>query len=296
MYHDFSRALIDSQRPKGLSAEELEQYNVLLEEQAYPFEEKAIELHEINARRTGNGMYDQWVRQSFTALSRVAAGALCQGREERGGDGCAALGPGLVLGAWRSAPPAASHRRRAARRAPANDGRCRRPGGRSRATSAYDRALTAIKTGKMQEAEVALRGIARREPQLSGAHANLGLVYLRQGRSKEAVEALNRAIELNPRRAELSQPARHGLSPGGPVRRGAAHYQAPWSWTRNYAKAHFNLGYSLRSLSSDAGQALNHYRRYQALDPPATTDGHQVGGGTEAAQRRRSIDSRKEKG
>ena len=71
LYTDFSRALINSQRPKGLSPAELEQYNVLLEEPAYPFEEKAIEVHEINARRVSNGVYDQWVKNSFTALSKL---------------------------------------------------------------------------------------------------------------------------------------------------------------------------------------------------------------------------------
>jgi cellulose synthase operon protein C len=71
LYTDFSRALINSQRPKGLSADELEQYNVLLEEQAYPFEEKAIEVHEINARRASNGIYDQWVKSSYVALSKL---------------------------------------------------------------------------------------------------------------------------------------------------------------------------------------------------------------------------------
>jgi TolA-binding protein len=71
LYTDFSRALIGSQRPKGLSADELEQYNVLLDEQAYPFEEKAIEVHEINARRTSSGIYDQWVKSSFAALSKL---------------------------------------------------------------------------------------------------------------------------------------------------------------------------------------------------------------------------------
>lgn len=71
LYNDFSRALIGSQRPKGLSADELEQYSVLLEEQAYPFEEKAIETHEINARRAGKGIYDQWVKNSFAALSKL---------------------------------------------------------------------------------------------------------------------------------------------------------------------------------------------------------------------------------
>jgi len=49
----------------------LEQYNVLLEEQAYPFEEKAIEIHEINTRRVNKGIYDQWVKNSFAALSKL---------------------------------------------------------------------------------------------------------------------------------------------------------------------------------------------------------------------------------
>ena len=71
LYNDFGKALLDSQRPKGLSKDELEQYNVLLEEQAFPFEEKAIELHEINARRVRGGLYDEWVRKSFAALGKL---------------------------------------------------------------------------------------------------------------------------------------------------------------------------------------------------------------------------------
>jgi len=71
LYNDFGKALLDSQRPKGLSKDELEQYNVMLEEQAYPFEEKAIELHEINARRTRGGIYDEWVKRSFAALGKL---------------------------------------------------------------------------------------------------------------------------------------------------------------------------------------------------------------------------------
>jgi hypothetical protein len=66
--------MLESQRPKGLKKLELEQYNVLLEEQAYPFEEKAIELHEVNARRTAKGVYDEWVRQSFVALQTLKPG------------------------------------------------------------------------------------------------------------------------------------------------------------------------------------------------------------------------------
>ena len=71
LYQDFGKALIGSQRPKKLSKMELEQYNVLLEEQAFPFEEKAIELHETNARRTTQGLYDPWIKSSLAALATL---------------------------------------------------------------------------------------------------------------------------------------------------------------------------------------------------------------------------------
>lgn len=71
VYHDFGKAMLASQRPKKLSKVELEQYNVMLEEQAFPFEEKAAELHEMNARRTTTGIYDKWVKESFAALAQL---------------------------------------------------------------------------------------------------------------------------------------------------------------------------------------------------------------------------------
>ena len=71
LYRDLGRSLLESERPPGLSAEELEQYGLLLEEQAYPFEEKAIGIHADNAHRAAAGVYDQWVRRSFAALAEM---------------------------------------------------------------------------------------------------------------------------------------------------------------------------------------------------------------------------------
>ena len=71
LYQDFAKALVGSQRPKKLSKLELEQYNELLEEQADPYVEKAIALHGINAHRTTDGIYDEWVRKSFDALKTL---------------------------------------------------------------------------------------------------------------------------------------------------------------------------------------------------------------------------------
>ena len=69
LYRKLAVDLLASERPRNLSEEEQEQYALLLEEQAYPFEEEAIELHEANAERAAAGLYDDGVRASFAALA-----------------------------------------------------------------------------------------------------------------------------------------------------------------------------------------------------------------------------------
>jgi TolA-binding protein len=69
LYAQLARALQDSERPPGLTGEALEQYNLLLDEQAYPFEEKAIGIHEVNVRRIAAGVYDPWVEKSLQQLA-----------------------------------------------------------------------------------------------------------------------------------------------------------------------------------------------------------------------------------
>ena len=71
LYRQLGADLMASERPKNLDEDAREQYDVLLEEQAFPFEEKAIELHETNAQRTGDGIYDQWVQRSFDVLAKL---------------------------------------------------------------------------------------------------------------------------------------------------------------------------------------------------------------------------------
>ena len=71
LYRSFSAALLDSERPEGLSEEALDQYELVLEDQAYPLEEKAIEIHEANANRVKDKIYDQWVKESFSSLGKL---------------------------------------------------------------------------------------------------------------------------------------------------------------------------------------------------------------------------------
>ncbi len=69
VYEQFSADLLDSDRPTELEADALEQYELLLEEQAYPFEEKAIDLFKANTDRAPDGIYDEWVKKSFERLA-----------------------------------------------------------------------------------------------------------------------------------------------------------------------------------------------------------------------------------
>ena len=74
LYRQLGKDLMSSERPNNLSKDEIEQYNVLLEEQAFPFEETAIKLHEVNAARAKEGTYDEWVQKSYAALAQLNPG------------------------------------------------------------------------------------------------------------------------------------------------------------------------------------------------------------------------------
>ena len=66
-----SKDITNSERPKGLKGDELEEYNSLLEEQVIPFEDESIKAHELNTMRAKDGVYDEWVKKSFEVLAEL---------------------------------------------------------------------------------------------------------------------------------------------------------------------------------------------------------------------------------
>jgi TolA-binding protein len=71
LYRMLAKDIMSSERPKNLSMDEREQYDSLLEEQVYPFEEQAIAMHEANAARAKDGLYDEWVKRSYGVLAEL---------------------------------------------------------------------------------------------------------------------------------------------------------------------------------------------------------------------------------
>jgi len=71
LYRTLAKDIMSSERPKNLKGDELEEYNSLLEEQVFPFEEEAIKAHELNTARAKDGVYDEWVQKSFQVLAEL---------------------------------------------------------------------------------------------------------------------------------------------------------------------------------------------------------------------------------
>jgi len=69
VYEVFADDLMTSERPPELDQAALEQYELLLEEQVFPFEEKAIDLYKVNTNRAADGVWDEWVQKSFERLA-----------------------------------------------------------------------------------------------------------------------------------------------------------------------------------------------------------------------------------
>jgi TolA-binding protein len=71
LYETLAQDVLGSERPRHLSGQELEEYNSLLEDQVFPFEDQAIKIYGLNAARASQGVYDEWVRKSFAALAKL---------------------------------------------------------------------------------------------------------------------------------------------------------------------------------------------------------------------------------
>lgn len=84
MYYDFSRKLVESERPDDLNKLEREQYELSIEEQAYPFEEKTIQVHQKNLELMTRGIYNPWIEKSVEKLAKLVPARYAKFEESSG--------------------------------------------------------------------------------------------------------------------------------------------------------------------------------------------------------------------
>src|SRR6185369_8149514 len=73
-YFDFSHSLVESERPSDLKPADLEEYEMALDEEAFPFEEKAIGVHEKNMEMLRAGFFNEWTEKSLARLAKLMPG------------------------------------------------------------------------------------------------------------------------------------------------------------------------------------------------------------------------------
>lgn len=72
LYEDFAGALRDAPMPSGLGEHEQKLYREIIEEQAQPFDDLAIDLHRGNVERAWDGEFNTWINQSFERMGRLS--------------------------------------------------------------------------------------------------------------------------------------------------------------------------------------------------------------------------------
>jgi cellulose synthase operon protein C len=243
LYRGLAADLMASERPKKLRADELEQYNALLEEQAFPFEEQAISIYEINTKRAPEGVYDESVRKSFEALAKLKPARY--GKVEHS-DGWVAT---LAAPAGAAAPNEA-------------------------AMADYGRATALANDGRLTEAELQLQQFELQYPGFAAPAIDLGLLARAQGKLDESETALRRATTLDPGNAIAWSELGVTLRYEGKFNDARAAYGQAIASDDTYAAEHCNLGVLLDLYLDDPAAALPEFERYKELsgeDKPVAT-------------------------
>ena len=245
LYRTLAHDLLQSERPKKLSSDELEQYDSLLEEQAYPFEEQAISIHELNTKRAPEGVYDESVRKSFAALAELKPARY--GKSE--------LTTGMMAPMAQPGPPAVAP-----------------PSAAIQAD--FQRALDLANAGKGTEAELELKQFELQHAGYAAPAIDLGLLARQQGRLADSEAQLKRATELDATNFVAWDELGITLRDEGKFTDARAAYEHAIGASDSYAPAHRNLAVLLDLYMGDPAAALPQFERYKDLtseDKPVST-------------------------
>lgn len=134
-----------------------------------------------------------------------------------------------------------------------------------RAEQDYKRALASMKAGKRKTALKRFKALTKKYPQLAGAHANLGLLYLKGKKLDLAKKSLQKATELNPRNPIAHNYLGIVYRQQGRFEEAKNAYAEALKADPQYAFAHLNLGILFDLYLFDMPKAIKHYQHYQEM-------------------------------
>jgi cellulose synthase operon protein C len=268
IYRKLGQDIMKSERPKKLAGDDLEEYNSLLEEQAFPFEEQAIATHEINKRRVKDNVYDEGVKKSYAALAELKPARY--GKTELPGTSFDALVPPPPP--VQAAPPpmatpadptaaAVPNSQTAAPVAPAGPVIPKAP---ARANADFARALQMMRTDPTQ-AILEFQVLTQSYPDLPGPYANLGILYRNANQMPEAEAALQKATEHASWDAATWNEYGLTLRQAGKFPEAKSAYEHAIAANPGYAPAHRNYAVLLDLFLEDPLTAQTEFETYKTL-------------------------------
>ena len=133
------------------------------------------------------------------------------------------------------------------------------------AQRSFDAARRSLAAGRTEEAERAFAALAKSNPELGGAHANLGLIYSRAGKLDEAVAALEQAVHASPKQPMFQTQLGIAYRQQGQFAKARGAYEKALDLDPSYAAACLNLGILFDLYLRDGKRALELYDRYLTL-------------------------------
>ncbi|MBS0373292.1 MAG: tetratricopeptide repeat protein [Proteobacteria bacterium] len=255
LYRQLSVDLLKSERPKSLKGEELEQYDLLLEEQAFPFEEKAIDIHLVNANRAAQGVYDDSVRASYAALAKLKPARFAKVEENEE----------LVIDAAAGAPPPEPPAPPAPAKGKAPPPAAAPPPAVPLPVAVRFQEAVAAAERDRDRADSEFAALSGQAPTLAGPPLNHGILLCRAQRWQEAVVALGEALARYPASAPAAAQLGVAYRQLGKFADAEQSYRRAVEADSNDARAHRNFGILLDLYLQKPAEALAQFEASQAL-------------------------------
>jgi tetratricopeptide (TPR) repeat protein len=180
-YLNFSQSLLDSERPAGMTQTELNSYELLIEEEAYPFEDQAIAVHEANYEFMQTGIYNAWIQRSLDELAAVMPARYAKHETSEG------LLRSVDMYAYRAPGSEEAPEFTIVETAPVSD----------EYRAAFFEAITLFGNDERESSIDKLTFLTSESPMIAASHINLGIAHHVAGNLEAAEQHLQDALALS---------------------------------------------------------------------------------------------------
>src|SRR5690348_8195059 len=254
-YSNFGRSLLESERPADLKPEDVEEFKNKLDEAAFPFEEKAIKVHEKNMELLHTGVLNSWTEKSLSRLTELMPGRYAKHETSSG-----FLSAIYSQGNGSPAPQASNN---------STPGNAMTQGvaAMEEMPPNYVPAVNMLKEDRYEPGIALLLAITEKMPAFTAAYIDLGMAYARTGDLDRAEASLNKALQSDPKQPvaynELGMVQRRK----GQFAKARTSYEAALAQSAGFPYAHRNLAILCDLYLGDYPCALEHYEAYSRIVP-----------------------------